>query len=270
MRSGVNRRDLLFVIETLMPARDDKEHVADVIQGDDSLVQAMLDDDRLFARLTGDEEAALQLSPWLFFTVLLRRAGRDLERESFTVELRGRQRVFLFDVKRVVELLQDAAVRDYLAILLASFVRVESATVRVRVRPGIWHRYRVSELDVESMLRYAGTLDHDSRFPVYRRIGDVCLFLAGIFPEHIHGLRRSGSGGQLRPPARGRLLTTLEDYEAQGQALYRLASEHELAREHGLDDVLGRLSEDFVLAEKALNFVATRYLQLARYRWFPM
>ena len=268
MRWGVTRGDLMFVLETLMPARDDREHIADVIQGDDSLIEAMLDDERLFRRLTGDEEAILRLSPWLFFSVLLRRAGRDLERERFTVELRDRQKVFLFDAPRVVELLRDASLRDYLAVMLASFVRVESATVRVRVRAGIWHRYRISELDVEGMIRYCGTLDTESRFAAYRRIGDVCLFLTGMFPEHIQAQRRYPHSGQLRPLARGRLLTTLEDYESHGQAFYRLASEHEMARGESLGDVLQRLSADFVLAEKALTFVANRYLQFVRYRLF--
>lgn len=270
MRWGVSRRDLMFLIETLMPARGDKEHVADLIQGDDSLIETMLDDDRVFRRLTGDDEALVRLSPWLFFTVLLRRAARDLERKSFTVELRGRQKVFLFDAPRVVELLRDEPLRDYLAAMLASFVRVESATVRVRVREGLWHRYRISELDVEGMIRYSETLDEPSRFVAYRRIGDVCLFLAGMFPEHIQAERRYSHGGQRRPQAGARLLTTLEDYEAHGQAFYRMASEHEMARDESLGDVLQMLSEDFILAEKALTFVASRYLQFVWYRLFEM
>ena len=50
-----SRRDLLFMIETLMPERDDKEHVVDIVQDDEPFVEAMLDNDRLFQRLMAEE-----------------------------------------------------------------------------------------------------------------------------------------------------------------------------------------------------------------------
>ena len=210
------------------------------------------------------------MTPRLFFTVLLRRAARDLAREVFTVELRQRQKVFLFDSDKVIELLEDERLRDYLASMLASFTRIQSLTVRVRARPGVWRRYRTSDLDVEGLMRYCQALESELRYGCYRRIGDVCLFLAGLFPEHIESQRRYPLSGQLRPAARSRLLTRLEDYESYGQSFYRLAGEHEAARLEGLEETLGRLSADFVLAEKALRFVGNRYLQLARHSLFAV
>jgi hypothetical protein len=140
MRRRLNRRDALFIVDTLMPERADRERVADRLAGDGGGLETMLDEDQLFQRLMREENVLLQISPWLFFTVLLRRAWRDLEREAFTVEQRGRQKVVLFDADRVVQLLAQEPVRGYLATVLASFTRVESVTVLTELRPGTWRQ----------------------------------------------------------------------------------------------------------------------------------
>ena len=251
-----------------MPGYRDKEQAADLLATDDEMIERMLDDERLFQRLIDDESILLYASPWLFFTVLVRRARRDLERERFTVEQRDRQKIVLFDADRVTDLLAQEAVCDYLATMLASFTRVESVTVRRKVRDGVWYRYRTSELDVEGMMRLSQTVDEQFRYKPYKRTADVCLFLTGMFPEHIDARFRYPASRQVRPGARGRLLTSLEDYETHGSAFYRLAAEHKMARVEGLEGVLAALSEHFVLAKKPLAFLANRYLQFARHKLF--
>jgi hypothetical protein len=176
----------------------------------------------------------------------------------------------LFDADRVTELLARDEVRDYLAVMLASFTRIHSTTVPVRVRPGIWRRYRMSDLDVESLMRYSEALDPAARFEPYQRIADACLFLAGVFPDYIEAQHRYPVTRQVRPGARGRLLRSLEDYERQGRAFYRLAAEHRQAKAEGLAEVLTTLSEDFVLAEKPLAFIAERYLRFSKHRLFEV
>jgi hypothetical protein len=270
MKRRLDRRDVLFIIETLMPGRTDREHMADHLAGDGTRLETMLDEDRLFKRLLREEDLLLQVTPWFFFSVLLRRAWRDLEREAFTVEQRGRQKLVLFDADRVVQLLAQEQVRDYLATLLASFTRIESVTVLSEPRPGVWRAYRTNELDVEGMMRYSQTLDEAFRFAPYRRIADVCLFLTGMFPEYVTGQYRYPLSGRLRPRMRGRIVQKVEDYESYGQAFFQMAAEHELARREGLEDVLITLSENFILAEKPLGFVANRYLQFARHTLFGM
>ena len=270
MRWELSYRDLAFLVETLMPLTDDIEEAANRIQSDEMLLEAMLDDDELFQRLLGDEEVLIQVSPWFFFAVLLRRAQRDMQQETYTVERRARQKVHLFDTDRVLELLDRDALRDYLASMLASFTRVTSVTIPVRVRQGVWRRYRTNELDVDSMMRYCQTVDEPYRFDVYKRIGDACLFLAGMFPGYIDNQYRYPHSRAIRPWSRGRVVATLEEYEAHGKAFYRLAAEHETARAEGLDEVLATLSENFVLAEKPLTFMANRYLQFARHKLFDV
>jgi len=270
MNWRLGRHDLQFMAGTLMPGTRITEHTLDAIRSDDRFIEAMLDDDRLFEKLMAEEDVLLLISPWLFFNVLLRRARHDLERETFTLERRHQQKVVIFDTDRVIELLDQEALRDYLAAMLASFTRVESVTVRVRVREHLWRKYRTNTFDVEGLTAYCQTLDESMRFGCYRRIGDVCLFLTGMFPEHIEAQYRYPLTRQLRPRMKGRIVTSREDYEAYGRAFYRLAAEHEQAASQGMADVLATLAEDFIVAEKPLAFLADRYLRFTRHKLFEL
>ncbi len=264
----LERRDIRFVVDTLMPGTGDKERAVGLVQEDERFLEAMLDDERLFERLIGGREVLLHVSPYLMFAVLLRRARRDLAEASYTTELRSLQKVILFDTDEVVDLLERDELRSYLAAMLSSFTRIESVSLTVRVREGIWRRYRTNELDVEGLIRYSQAVDEEQRFEPYRRIGDVCLFLSGIFPSAIRARHRYPVSGEIRPRARASTVVSREDYEAHGQAFYRLASEHKSASVQGLERVLRALSEDFILAEKALSFVAGRYLGLMKEQLF--
>jgi hypothetical protein len=119
-------------------------------------------------------------------------------------------------------------------------------------------------------MRYCQTLDQEFHFEPHKRIGDVCLFLAGMFPQYIDSQHRYPLSRQLRPRTRSRIVRSREDYEAHGRAFYKLAAEHERARLEGLEDVLTTLSDNFVLAEKPLAFLANRYLGFARHRLFDV
>lgn len=265
-----SHRDLRFVVETLIPERGDPEHVVSLLQEDEPLLEAMLQDDRLFQQLMVDEEIFFSVSPKFFFKVLLLRARRDLEQELYTVEFRHLQKVVLFDAQRVVDLLARPVTCDYLAAMLASFTRINNITIPIRVRPGVWRRIRINDLDVDSLLRYAQLLDEEYRFEVYKRIADASLFLTGIFPEYIEARQRYPHSGQPRLRLRGSLVHDLEDYEAYGQTFYRLAARHKTAKQEGLDGVLTTLSEQFIPAEKPLAFLAERYLSLRKHHLFEL
>lgn len=265
-----SHHDLRFVVQTLVPERSDSEHVVELIRDDEALLEAMMQDDRLFQQLMADDEALVSVSPHFFFQVLLGRAQRDLAREVYTFERRQQQKVVLFDAQRVVELLSQRTVRDYLAAMLASFTRIHSVTIPIRVRPGIWQRFRVNDLDVDSLARYAQMLDNEQRFPVYRRMADACLFLAGIFPEYIEAQHCYPHSGQPRLRFKSSLLHNLEDYENYGRTFYRLAAQHPAARPQAVAEVLAILAEQFVLAEKPLTYLAERYLSLRKHHLFEL
>jgi len=56
MMRRLNQRDVLFVVvDTLMPGRVDREHVAERLMRDETQLETMLDEDRLFQRLMREE-----------------------------------------------------------------------------------------------------------------------------------------------------------------------------------------------------------------------
>ncbi len=259
-------RDILFMLETLLPQRSDKEHLVEVVKGDEGFIEAMLGDDRLFDRVMSQESILLQITPKLFFRVLLRQARKDLGEESYTIEIRSRQKIPVFDSDRVVDLLSDRKVCDYLAEMLASFTRIESFTWPVRVRKGIWHRYRFSDLDIDGLIRLCQSLDEDYSFSLYRRIADGCLFITGMFPEYVEAQgywpteRISGGRG-------GR---DLEGYEEEGRRFYKLAAQQEEAAMMELREVLDTLAGSFTLAEKPLKFLSEHYLLARKHTLFEL
>jgi hypothetical protein len=265
-----SHNDILFMVETLIPGRPDKERLVELVKDDEGFVETMLRDKELFDRVMGDEEILVKISPKLFFAVLLERIRRDLEKETYTVERRHLQRIAVFDSDRVVDLLSRKQIRDYLAEMLASFTRIESFTLPVRVRKGIWRKYRFNDLNVDSLIRYCQAVDEGHRFRFYKRIADVCLFLAGMFPGHIEAQYRYPLSRKIRPRVMGQSRRSIEDYEEEGKVFYELAAEHEAARAQNLDGVLSTLSANFTLAKKPLAFMSDHYLWFRKQKLFEL
>jgi hypothetical protein len=258
------QRDIRFLVETLFPQRTDPAELAANVRTDDDAVESMLNDPRLFDRVMGEEAILLQVTPKLFFSVLLRQARKDLRLAKYTVEWRSRQKIPVFDSDRVAELLDDRELAYYLADMLTSFTRIESVTWRVRVREGLWRKHHVSDLDIDGLIRLCDRVDEFYRFGLYRRIADVCLFLTGMFPEYVE--QRGFSPAELR---RGRK-RDLEGYEEEGRRFYGLAAEHEVAEIMGMSGVLQALQRDFALAEKPLRFLSQHYLHARKHTLFGL
>ena len=128
-------------------------------------------------------------------------------------------------------------------------------------------------------MRLAGLLDavpEAERPGVYRRLGDVSLFLTGVFPDYVTAralgpvdvgrlLRAAGLTG----PQRERLaaVPAIELLEHLGARWYRTACELAPVRTARLsvaDDVAGRFQQ----ARRVLNHLADRYLMSAGQPWF--
>lgn len=258
--SGLNDADLEFLVNHTAPDAHNKQRLKDLIREDRDFREAIVGDDRVFERVTSDDEIFLKISPALYFEVLLRRALKDLQAATHTFEQSGTQRIPVFDATEVSKFLSTPDVLDYLAGMLASFTRVQSYVTHVRVAPGIRRRIRFNDMDVDSLVALCAATGEENRLAFYKRIGDVCLFVSGVFPGHMHHDTRYAGSGQPRPMTSARLRRGIEDYEKEGQRYYGLAEAHPAARELGMSEVFGLLSEHFTSARKPLTFLTSQYL----------
>ncbi len=270
VRHGWRPTDLRFVVDALVPERPDPDHLVNLLQEDASLLRAMLEDDRLFHRLMDKDDTTDQVSPMFLFRVLLVRARRDIERELHACEQRTIEQTALSDGHRIIAMLGRDDVREYLARLLATFTHIETETIPIRIRDGISRQIRINDLDIDSLLLYSKVVKPEYRFGIYRRIADACLFLTGVLPEYVEPHRFYPALPEPRYRLASTALPSLEDLEGYGRTFYRMAAEHPQAQQHALTKVLSTLSEEFVLAEKPLAFIAQRYLARHRRRLFPI
>lgn len=252
-------KDLMFVIQTVATQRRDYEHIKEIVEGKPDLLDLMLDDEKLFQRLLREEEVLLQISPRLLFEILLRQARRELKREAYTVERMGLTwKIPVFDSPKVAKLLEDEGMRGYLAEMLGSFSRTKSTVLYFRRGTRIYWK-RFSDMDFDDVEELSRFVEEKYRFPLYKRMGDISLFLTGVFPEYVNS-----------PYPRARVRRSLEELEREGREVYRLASEHEEARRSNLGDILWRLSENFNLARKSLNFISDRYIHRHKLTLFAL
>lgn len=256
---SLSDQDLWFLVTTCADRRTDHDRIVEMVRDKPDFLEVMMDDEKLFRRLASDREAVVKVSPFVLFSVLLRQARRDLADRSFVLETEGRDRIPVFAADQLRALLGDGEMRDYLAEMLASFVRTHTATVYFR-RRGAWYRHRFSDLDLDDLAALAEWVEEEFRFPFYKRLGDVALFIPGVFPEH------APPRGQMPRGRRGR--RSLEDYEEAGRHFYGLAAAHPAAGGTGYSGVLGRLREQITLVRRLLNFLSDRYLNPQKMHWF--
>ena len=252
------------------------------LAGDPAAVEALLADPRVFEAVFGpsSSDAMLLLSPFLAFCVAVHRTVADLAAVGYLPERYGlRQRRPVFDTPELRDFLGSAARRLFLAELLASFTRVASGRYRVPSRWGAGpgsgtgsggrtRTRRFSELDPVKLAGLIEVAPEDSRPGLYRRLGDVSLFLAGVFPDYsamhafgpvdVSRLLRSARvpvgerDGLAAAPA-------LDLLEYLGARWYRAALATAPVRTARLD-VVGEVAERFRQARRVLNHLADRYL----------
>lgn len=263
----LSEADLYFVVTTVVDKRQDHDYICNLLRDKPDLVEIMLDDDKLFRRVREDANIFLKISPFLLFSILLLQAKKELERQTYTMEIISqRERIPVFDARNASQLLQNKDVRAYLARMLASFTRVDSTTVVYKAR-GLTYQRHFSELDFDDVLELAGLVELPYRYDFYKRLADISLFITGIYPE----CTLSNTDAPCdRVPARylGRTRRALHDYEEEGRRYYDLASTYDEAREQGLKDVLSLLAEKFTMARKPLNYLAENYIYKYRNKWF--
>lgn len=160
-----------------------------------------------------------------------------------------------------------------MAELLASFTKVASGRYSVQAG-GQMRRRKFSELDPG---RLAGVLEaapDAERSGVYRRLGDVALFMVGVFPNYAaHALgpvnaARSCAPPTYRFPGADRLAEAppIELLEYLGARWHRAARELALVRTARLD-VVAEVADRFRQARRVLNHVAHWYLFPQAFPW---
>ncbi len=261
------------------------------IKDDPELLDYLLSSDDVYEALFDPHGRPLvNVSPFLGFAVLVHRSAVSITATKFVTEWVGpRKRVPLLDTTKAREVLQDPEGRIFLAELLASFTHVTSGVIVSGSRGGPLTRRRFSELDLSSLVELADSATEETRAHVVKRIGDLALLLAGVFPDYAgsmlersvrfrgavaRALARTGAqvrGAELDPD-------DLRYYRAEGSALRVLdelasASYSYLLRSTmegtaGVSRSFVMVANDAESARRALNFVADRYLFEYRSSWF--
>ena len=231
-----------------------------------------------------EAEPFVTATPFLVFAVAVHRTAADLSGATHVSEWLGpRQRVPVLDVSDLRDFLAGEWRRLFLVELLASYTHVASGSVFVSTRRG-WRRQRFSELDP---VRLAGLLEvvaAAERPGIYRRLGDLALFLTGVFPDHTarHGFGPVEQGRLLRAgrlrrqedaPAASAPLALGDAgavglLEQLGRRWYRLAHDAIPPPLPADVQVLAELAERFGQARRILNVVTHRFLFQFRDRWF--
>lgn len=224
-------------------------------------------------------------SPFLLFAVAVHRAVGDLGSTSFVGErFGGFKRLPVFASAELRDLYGDADRRLFTIEHLASYTRVASGPVWVRRERGGYRRVRYSELDPVRLAGLLDLVDPEEQVGIYRRLGDLALFLTGVFPDHcarqplhpvtVSRLTRSaqapgagpldaadvgplaGSGGL------GGMLTVL------GPRWYRLAARRSPLR--SVSRALDEAASSFDGVRRFLTVLTDRYLFPVRNQWFSV
>ena len=190
------------------------EESRDMILDDEALLHALL-----------ERRGCLRVSSRLYFYILVRQVFRRSD-------------------------IQDRAVADYVAEVLAEFSRTERVGCHV---PG-----QTTPLDYFfEMLAALQTADDRASFLIRVHIGNHSLFLSGVFPARI----------RYRAETRG--FPDLKYYEGLGRTQYRAASDHRLAQRYELATVLSTLAARFETTRLALNDMTERYWDMESRFWNP-
>lgn len=257
---------------------------ADWFRASPSRIVGALDDPTTFEALFGPESAEplATVSPLLIFALVVHRGADEIGDVRHVPERLGnRLLVPVFDGDRLARFTAEPESRAFLVELLGSYTRVMSGPRWERTR-GRWRRRRFSEMNPAQLALVAAELPYQDRAGAYRRLGDLALFLNGIFPDA--SARRSLTPIELERVLRSvpverrgevghRLLADRIDgtgpvLAALGPQWYRLAAE--LVPIPSMSEQLRSVADQFDQARRFLTFVADRYLWPHRDGLFPL
>jgi hypothetical protein len=264
------------------------EDAAAYLRSHPELVEEALGSQAAFELVLGaevEDELLVHASPFLVFAVAVHRTVDELGRTAFVEErITPRLRVPVFDAGRLQEFGVDPARRYFMVEHLTSYTRVMSGPVWTH-RNGRWRRQRFSELDAARLAAALDAVPESDRPGIYRRLGDLALFLTGVFPDHsatrsvhpielerlLRSLPRTGGGGSAPTLADVEELAGERGaaglFEWLGPRWYRAAADRTPVT--AVSRLLGDLATRFDQARRFLNHLTDLYLFPVRNRWFP-
>src|SRR5437762_8361113 len=189
--------DVDFILSILGHRLGNSECLIQLL-ADETSRDLILDDEALFHALL-ERRGCLRVSSRFYFYILVRHVFRRSG-------------------------IEDRAVADYVAEVLAEFARAERARCVV---PGAQ-----KPLDYFfEMLTALRAADDRTSFFIRVHIGNYSLFLSGVFPERI----------RFRAEMRG--FPDLKYYEGLGRTHFRMASDHRLAQKYEVAKIYNTLAE---------------------------
>lgn len=219
--------DFDFLAGAVSPHPDARDRIARLLRDGGPVIERALDDERCHRALNETPEAATRLSPYLLFAILLhrrRRAGAGGE-----------------DGPR---LLESPWTRYYLVELLAGFCYDPPGSVTLQLA-GRTIRSSLRSIDFSALNKHALLASDAERLCIYRRLGDLTLFL-------------SGAAGALLPAAddadqRPALPYSEEELEREGRRYYELAAQHRAASSSYLAGTLRQLVTHYAEARQLIR-----------------
>ena len=246
---------------------------AGALRGRPGTVLSLLARPELYGQVYSRRPGLASISPFLAFAVAVEQAVRDLAAVPFVAERSApRQRVPVFDTPRLRQFLTEPMRRLFLAELLTSFIRLASGRFWIRTARG-WRAQRYSELDPVRLAQRAEQVPRADRPGAYRRLGDVALFLTGVFPDYtqLHALGPLDTGRLLRAaglrPDRWETAAPIQLLEELGGRWYRRAAELTPVPTAQMT-VVADVAERFRDARRVLNHIADRHITGAGDPWF--
>lgn len=152
--SQLRERDLQFLIENFPKPGRSYEEIAQFIHRLPATLESMLNSESIFNKIRDQSQFLLDISPLLFFSVLLRRSLVD---------------------RRI---LGDGRVINYIANLLSLFVKTDRL-YRIHRHDEQTHQY------LTDMIQEAANADARRQFLIYSHIGNYSLYVTGLFPQSI-------------------------------------------------------------------------------------
>lgn len=209
--------DVDFILSVLGQKIGNAECLIKLLSDEESR-DLILDDDALFHALL-ERRGCLRVSCRFYFYILVRNVFRRSD-------------------------VQDRAVADYVAEVLAEFAQAERARC---ILPG-----QLNPFDYFfEMLSALNAADDRAGFFIRAHIGNYSLFFSGVFPDRI----------RVRAELRG--FPGVKYYDALGRAHFRAASDHRLAQRYDVAEIFSTLSDRFETARRALNDIADRLFSIS-------